>query len=66
MATRYHLLPSEVLARADTFDLLVMDVAQAWQTQQQQRAHAEATGQAPPAPDIPINKLQEMLERVRR
>ena len=66
MATRYHLLPSEVLARADTLDLLVLDVAQTWHDQQVQQANARASGQQPPAPDIPVNKLQEMLERVRR
>jgi hypothetical protein len=65
VATRYHLLPSEVLARADTLDLLVLDVAQSWHQQMQARANAEASGQLPPAPDIPVNKLQEMLERVR-
>lgn len=66
MATRYHVLPSEVLARADTLDLLVMDVAQSWQQQQQAQSQAQANGQPPPAPAVPINKLQEMLERVRR
>jgi hypothetical protein len=66
VATRYHVLPSQVLARADTFDLWVLDIASSWQQQQQARAHAQATGQPPPAPDIPVNTLQAMLERVRR
>jgi hypothetical protein len=66
VATRYHLLPSEVMARADTLDLMVMDVAQGWHHYQQRVADARNQGLPPPAPDIPLNKLQEMLERVRR
>lgn len=66
VATRYHVLPSQVLAHADTFDLWVLDIAATWQQQQQAQAQARSTGQLPPAPDIPVNKLQEMLERVRR
>lgn len=66
VATRYHVLPSEVMARADTLDLLVMDVAQGWHNYQERRAHARAQGQPEPVPDIPLNTLQQMIERVRK
>lgn len=66
IGTRYHLLPSEVMARADTLDYMVMDVSMSYQRLQQQRADAKANGQPPPAQDLPLNKLQEMMERVRR
>jgi hypothetical protein len=66
LATRYHLLPSQVLAQADTYDLMVMDVAQSWHTHQQAQAQSESKGNTPLVPNIPVNKLQEMLERVRK
>lgn len=66
VATRYHLLPSEVLARADTVDLLVMDVAITWHAHQQAQAEQQRSGGQPLVPTMPVNKLQEMLERVRR
>lgn len=66
IGTRYHLLPSEVVSRADTLDYYVMDVSMSYQRLQQERAEAKAHGRPPPAQDLPLNKLQEMMERVRR
>ena len=66
MATRYHQLPSEVMAKADTLDYYVMDVSMSYQHWQRERADAKAQGRAPKAPEIPLNKLQDMMERVRR
>jgi len=66
LATRYHLLPSQVLEQADTLDYLVMDIAQAYERYQREKSEARSRGQAPPAPDLPINTLQDMIERVRR
>lgn len=66
LATRYHLLPSRVLAEADTLDYLVMDIAVAHDRWQRERAEAKGRGLPPPAPDLPINTLQAMIERVRR
>lgn len=63
LATRYGLLPSEVLHRADTLDVMVMDVAISYQQYQSQR---QERGGTPVAPNVPINRLQEMLERVKR
>ena len=63
---RYHLLPSQVLDRADTLDYFVMDVATSYHRHQQEVADARANGRPAPAPQIPINTLQEMIERVRR
>lgn len=68
MATRYHLLPSQVLLTADSLDFLVMDVAstyQRYQMEQERNKNAQASGAAPVAPQIPVNKLKEMVERVR-
>lgn len=67
IATRYHLLPSEVLAKADTLDYLVMDVAQAYQRYHQEREEAKSKGLPPPPPKhLTVNKMKEMVERVRK
>lgn len=66
LATRYHQLPSQVLAHADTLDYYVMDVSMSYHNYQRERAEAQAQGRPPTAPAIPVNKLQEMMERVRR
>jgi len=66
LAYRYKLLPSEVLARADTLDYMVMDVSVSWERLQRERAEAKSRGVAPPAPALSINKMKEMVERVRR
>lgn len=65
MATRYHLLPSEVLARADTLDFLVMDVSLSWQRYQQDKSDAKSKGVAPTPPELSVNKMKEMIDRVR-
>ena len=65
LATRYHLLPSRVLTEADTLDFLVMDVVLAYERYDRERADAQQRGVAPPVPDIPINTLEKMIERVK-
>lgn len=55
-----------MLRRADTLDYVVMDVTLAYQRYQHDKQEAQRKGVAPTAPDLPINTLQEMLERVRR
>jgi len=66
LATRYHLLPSQVLDLADTLDFLVMDVSLAYHRYEREKSEAKAKGMAPPAPDLPLNTLQEMVERIKR
>jgi hypothetical protein len=66
LATRYHLLPSQVLAQADTLDFMVMDVVLAYDRYTQDKQQAQKMGCAPTAPDLPINTLEQMIERVRK
>ena len=66
IATRYHVLPSTVMSTADTLDYYVMDVANSYHQYQQGQAERKRSGQPPPAPALSINKMQEMIERVRR
>lgn len=39
LAKTYHKLPSEVLAHATTFDIMVYDVMTAWEQEQNDRAN---------------------------
>jgi hypothetical protein len=39
LAKTYHKLPSEVLAHATTFDIMVYDVMTAWEQEQSDRAN---------------------------
>lgn len=58
LAERYGLLPSEVIARADTYDLYVMDVAMSYANHR----NAKAEGRAP---DYTTEELQAMMEATR-
>ena len=66
LVTRYHLLPSEILARSDTLDVLVMDTAMAWEKYQEERHRAKREGRAAPAPKMDVNTMQSMLTAVRK
>lgn len=66
MATRYHLLPSEVMLKADTLDLLVMDAAEAWHRQQRQELEAKHSGKPVAPQNIPVTKLKQMMDAVRK
>lgn len=58
LGERYGILPSEVLSRASTLDLYIMDVAMSWHDHQ----HRKATGQPQ---DFTKEEMQEMLARAR-
>jgi hypothetical protein len=60
LAKTYHLLPSEVLARATTFDLMVADAMMTWEQEQQDRANGKQ-----PTPQLSQEQMRAMLERVR-
>lgn len=55
-----------MLRDADVLDYIVMDVAQSWERYCREEAEAKAKGKPPPRPDLTINKMQEMLDKVRR
>jgi hypothetical protein len=56
MAQRYGLLPSEVLHRATTFDLEVLDVAKSYEKMKQNKANGV----------IPEVKQDVMLEAIKK
>lgn len=65
LATRYHHLPSEILTRSDTLDILVMTVAVSWQRHQEEVARAKAEGKPVPT-KLSVDEMKEMLARVKQ
>ena len=64
LATRYYKLPSEIIRSSDTIDVLVMDAAVSWSRYMEDQQQAKRDGR-PPAPQIPVNKLQEMMREAK-
>jgi hypothetical protein len=60
MAKRYSLLPSEVLDRASTFDLVIMDVALGFENYQRDLADGKK-----PAPNLKQDQMLDMIKRTR-
>ncbi len=56
---RYGLLPSEVIVRADSFDLFIMDAALSFEQYHNQRSE---TGKAP-VPDFSEDELLEIFNK---
>jgi hypothetical protein len=57
MGQRYGLLPSEIITRASTFDLVVMDMAM---TYEQHKQEASQPGYIPP---VSVEDLMKIKER---
>lgn len=67
MATRYHCLPSEVLDRATTFDLAVMDSSIRWHQFQEEVARDPAARYKPGrTAKYNTETLRAMLDSVRK
>jgi hypothetical protein len=64
LANRYKLLPSEVLLKADTLDVLVADAAISFYNHTMQQQQAKSENKAAPV-DLPVSKLREILDRAR-
>ena len=65
VSTRYHKLPSEVLAEATTFDLLVANIGSLWEQKQREDAEAESSGKSK-TPKVPKLSQKEMLDMIKR
>lgn len=67
VAQRYGILPSELLERGSSIDVVVSGVAQQWAIEQQRRAQAAAEGKpyVKPPPKIKQQDLEAMLARAR-
>lgn len=56
MSKRYGLLPSEAIARASTFDMVVMDMAMTYEHYQHQKS------QPGYVPEVPLETLLEIKD----
>jgi hypothetical protein len=68
LASRYHVLPSEALARGTTFDLHVMDLSARYVRYQQERAELEQelkSGARGPVVLPTTQEMEAMLARVK-
>jgi hypothetical protein len=65
LAHRYKLLPSEVIQRGDTLDVLVMETTLQWQRRQRELAEAKSSGKAPPAAKLTQQQMLDMMKRVK-
>jgi hypothetical protein len=68
LAYRYKCLPSEVLERANTLDLHVMDIANRWTKKQREDADNERTGGKSVliTPKLSIEQMKAMLDSVKQ
>jgi hypothetical protein len=62
LSERYGILPSEVMTRANTFDVFIADTAIGYRNAVQERA---MNGGRAPTPEYKQSDLQNMLDKVR-
>ena len=63
LGKRYGLLPSEVLARGNTFDLYIMDCALTFENYHNKKA---ANNGKEPIPDYTENELMAIMQKAKR
>jgi hypothetical protein len=61
LASRYHCLPSEALARASTFDLHVLDVSARWSNRQQEKTSGNKS-----AANLSQQEMMDMINRTKQ
>lgn len=62
MAKRYGYLPSDIMGRASTFDMVVMDAAISYENYLEKQHRGGGSG-APP--DVPEEELLKILEKAK-
>lgn len=62
LGKRYGMLPSEVLGRANTFDLYIMDAALTFENYHHKKA---MNNDRDPVPDFTTNELEDILNKAR-
>ena len=60
MAKRYKMLPTEVLSRATTFDLYIMDAAVAYHNYQTEKASGNST------PDLSEQEMLDIIAKTKQ
>lgn len=68
LASRYGLLPSEVLARADTYDLEVLGASVKWEHHKRQESERKVPGMKgpPPIPDLSQEELLNIVTKAKK
>ena len=68
VARRYGCLPSELLERGSSLDIIIADISQAYINQKQEEADARASGKpyAKPVPNMSQDQMKAMIERARK
>lgn len=65
IASRYHCLPSEVVDRADTFDIYIVNTALDLHAKAREREERRTNTKGPPtAPRLTQEQMQAMLDEV--
>jgi hypothetical protein len=62
MAREYHLLPSDIVQRASTYDMMIMDVLATYENYIQQKASGKVD---PSVFSYSTQELQKMMEKTR-
>jgi hypothetical protein len=62
LGKRYGMLPSEILSRANTFDLYIMDASLTFENYHHKKA---MNNDKDPIPDFTTNELQDILNKSR-
>jgi hypothetical protein len=69
LADNYKCLPSEILSRATTFDLYVLDIHTKWIKYQHEQRESESTGRSTRSArldsKLSVEEMQAMMARVR-
>lgn len=65
LASRYHLLPSECLVRASTFDLYILNTSTKWENHKREEEARRSQG-LNPSPKRPNLSQEEMLAMIKR
>jgi hypothetical protein len=61
MAKMYGQLPSDVKARANTYDMLVTEALLSWEHEQYERAQGKV-----PTPNLSQDEMRAMLDKVKK
>lgn len=63
LATRYHMLPSEALSRATTFDLEVLNTSTLWENHQYRKQNNVPDAKPEPTQDQMLAMVHSVKER---
>ena len=68
VAQRYGVLPSELLERGNSLDIIIADKAQSYMNELQKQAQAKSSGHSytKPAPELSEKEMLDMLDRVKQ